>query len=140
MTHPNLVTPMAVLALWTMTVLLIVPFVRVRAARSGQVGVSDFLYGESARVPDWVRLPNRNFMNLLEVPLLFYVAALTAQQMGWSDPWMLRLAWLYVGMRILHSLVHLTYNRVLHRLAVFGLSNLVVVAMWWRLLWFALGL
>ena len=77
-TNSAIFLPMAILALWTMTVLLLVPIARFKAGRQGLVSADDFRYGESARVPDSVRLPNRNFMNLLEVPVLFYVAGFTA--------------------------------------------------------------
>ena len=42
----------------------------------------------------------------------------------------LTLAWLYVACRIAHSFVHLTYNNVLHRLATFGASTVVLLALW----------
>jgi len=45
----------------------------------------------------------------------------------------LTLAWLYVASRIAHSLVHLTYNNVIHRLAAFSASNLVLLLLWVRL-------
>jgi len=54
-------------------VLLLIPFRRFRAAFAGQVGAGDFRYGESARVPGEVSIPNRNYMNLLELPVLFYI-------------------------------------------------------------------
>lgn len=127
--------PMAVLALWTMHVLLLIPIARFRAAGKGQVNVEDFRYGESERVPDAVRLPNRNFMNLLEVPVLFYVAGFTAFLTGHVDGLILGLAWAYVGLRVGHSLVHLSYNNVFHRLSLFALSNVVVSVMWWVLLY-----
>ena len=127
--------PMAVLALWTMHVLLLIPIARFRAAGKGQVSVEDFRYGESERVPDAVRLPNRNFMNLLEVPVLFYVAGFTAFLTGHVDGLILGLAWGYVALRVGHSLVHLSYNNVFHRLSLFALSNVVVSVMWWVLLY-----
>ena len=40
------------------------------------------------------------------------------------------LAWAYVGLRIAHSVVHLSYNHVIHRLVVFAASNLVLVILW----------
>jgi len=49
----------------------------VRAMRVGRLVIDDFKLGESARVPGDVSIPNRNMMNLLEVPVLFYVACLT---------------------------------------------------------------
>ena len=68
--------PLIALATWTFGVLSILPVVRIRAARRGEVRASDFRLGESAAVPESVRLPNRNYMNLLELPVLFYVACL----------------------------------------------------------------
>jgi len=40
------------------------------------------------------------------------------------------LAWAYVGLRVIHSAIHLTYNRVPHRLVAFAMSNAVLVALW----------
>lgn len=127
--------PMAMLALWTMTTLLLIPVARLKAAARGQVTAADFRYGESDRVPDAVRLPNRHFMNLLEVPVLFYVAGFMAHLMSQADALVVSLAWAYVGLRLAHSLVHLTYNNVLHRLAVFAASNGAVVVLWCVLLY-----
>jgi hypothetical protein len=127
--------PMAVLALWTMHVLLLIPIARFKAAGKGQVDAEDFRYGESGRVPDSVRLPNRNFMNLLEVPVLFYVACFIALLGGHIDGLMVGLAWTYVALRIGHSIVHLSYNKVMHRLTLFAISNVVVAVMWWVLLY-----
>jgi hypothetical protein len=39
------------------------------------------------------------------------------------------MAWLYVALRLIHSLIYFTYNHVVHRFAVFAISNLVVLAM-----------
>jgi hypothetical protein len=40
------------------------------------------------------------------------------------------LAWVYVALRVMHSLVHISYNDVLHRLALFFCSNLALVSLW----------
>ena len=40
------------------------------------------------------------------------------------------LAWVYVGLRVLHSIVHLTYNNVMHRLTIFAASNAVLAVLW----------
>ena len=40
------------------------------------------------------------------------------------------LAWVYVGLRVVHSAIHLTYNNVMHRLIAFALSNAVLIALW----------
>ena len=131
MPHESILLPMGALALLTFLVLLLVPFRRFRAAFAGQVGAGDFRYGESARVPGEVSIPNRNYMNLLELPVLFYVVCLLYYVAGTTvSNTPLTLAWVYVGLRALHSAVHLTYNNVMHRLAIFAASNIVLTVLW----------
>ena len=137
MPHHAILQPVFALALWTFCVLGLIPIARVRAGRRREIVPDDFKYGESARVPPHVSLPNRNYMNLLELPVLFYAACLLIQITGIATPAMLTLAWAYVGLRVLHSLVHLSYNQVIHRLAVFATSNFVLMALW-VLAWLAL--
>jgi hypothetical protein len=126
--------PMVVLVLWTFVVLAMIPKRRFKAAREKRVKVADFAYGESESVPPDVRIPNRNVMNLLETPVLFYVACLTVYVVGKVDLWSVGLAWAYVLLRIAHSLVHLTYNNVIHRMRVYAASILVLLALWIRIL------
>ncbi len=122
--------PMGALAALTFLVLLIIPVRRFRASFSGQVGPGDFKLGESANVPEKVSLPNRNMMNLLEMPLLFYVVCMMYFVSGTVTHNALWLAWLYVGLRVLHSAIHITYNNVMHRLTMFALSNFALIALW----------
>ena len=122
--------PVVALVALTFAVGVRMYFARVGAARAGRVKVKDFRLGESPEVPADVALPNRNFMNLFEMPLLFYVACIVFYVTATVDVLALVLAWLYVACRIAHSFVHLTYNNVLHRLATFGASNVVLLALW----------
>ena len=122
--------PLLALVALTFSVLLLIPFVRIRAARARRVHVSDFTLGESPRVPPDVSIPNRNYMNLLELPLLFYVLLLSLYVTRHVDSAQLACAWGYVALRFAHSLVHLTYNNVLHRLALFATSNVLLSVMW----------
>ena len=73
-------------------------------------------------------------MNLLELPLLFYIACLTYFVTDRVGDGALALAWTYVGLRIAHSAIHLSYNRVRHRLVAFAASNVVLVMFWTNLL------
>ena len=131
MPHEMILLPMGALALLTFLVLLLIPIRRFRAAFAGQVGAGDFRYGESARVPGEVTIPNRNYMNLLELPMLFYVVCvLNYVTSPTVTSTTLVLAWIYVGLRAMHSLVHLTYNNVMHRLTLFATSNFVLGALW----------
>lgn len=130
MHDPNIFFPMLTLATWTGLVLLLVPLTRVRAALSGEVVADDFKFGESASVPARVSIPNRHYMNLLEAPMLFYVVCLALYVAGGVSAFAIACAWAYVAARLVHSLIHLTYNNVIHRLTAFGLSNTVLIALW----------
>jgi hypothetical protein len=130
MLDPAILYPVFALATWTGLVLLLILFFRVRAGMKRELLTDDFKFGESAGVPPHVSIPNRNYMNLLELPVLFYVVCLMLHVSMGAWPIAVRLAWAYVFFRIVHSLIHLTYNRVIHRLAAFALSNAALIALW----------
>jgi hypothetical protein len=69
-------------------------------------------------------------MNLLELPMLFYVVCLILYVTAGASRLAILVAWAYVALRIVHSLIHLTYNHVLHRLSAFTLSNIALVSLW----------
>ena len=71
-----------------------------------------------------------NFRNLFEVPVLFYVLCIAVAVTGGSTPGLVAAAWAYVGLRALHSLIHVTYNRVLHRFLVYVSSTALLFGMW----------
>ena len=39
-------------------------------------------------------------------------------------------AWLYVALRYIHSFIHLTYNGVIYRIAVYVLSTVILFMLW----------
>ena len=122
--------PVFALAAWTVCMLLLVAAKRVRAGLGGQVHPREYALGESAKVPPEISLFNRNYMNLLELPVLFYVACVIAYVTGIATRHLVVLAWIYVALRVAHSLIHVTYNRVMHRFAAFAASNFILVTMW----------
>jgi len=71
-----------------------------------------------------------NFRNLFELPVLFYVALLVAVVTGLVTPVSLGLAWTFVGLRLLHSLIQCTYNKVLHRFYVYAAGGAVLWVLW----------
>lgn len=75
---PGILYPMFGLAALTALVQALIPLVRVRAGIRGQIKTQDFALGESSSVPPKVSLPNRNYMNLLEFPVLLYVGCILA--------------------------------------------------------------
>jgi hypothetical protein len=70
-----------------------------------------------------------NFRNLFELPVLFYMALVVAALAGLATSAVLVLAWLFVALRIAHSGIQCTYNKVMHRFMVYmaGASTLWVL-------------
>jgi hypothetical protein len=124
---------MATLALWTLNVLTFTEIQRLIAINAGRVKLEDFRYGDGANVPTDIAVGNRNYMNLLESPVLFYVAALTAMQLGRADTWMVRLAWAFVALRIAHSAIHVLNKAFIPRIVAFVASLIVLALMWGKL-------
>ena len=122
--------PMGAMALLTFLVLGFIPARRFRAVFARQVTADDFKLGESAAVPPHVAIANRNFMNLLELPILFYVVCLMYFVAGRLDETALVVAWAYVALRTVHSVIHIAYNNVIHRLTAYAVSNVVLMALW----------
>lgn len=71
-----------------------------------------------------------NFRNLFELPVLFYVALLVLASIDQVSPVTLLLAWLFVALRVLHSAIHCTYNRVVHRFYAYLAGGMVLWVLW----------
>lgn len=93
-------------------------------------------YGADAP-PEWVERPARTFMNLLEVPVLFYVACILMLQTGLWDSTQVSLAWLFVGTRFVHAVVYIGINYVPLRLVTYMMGCITLAVIWFR---FAAGI
>ena len=76
-----------------------------------------------------------NFRNLFELPVLFYTALGVLFAIGAVDRISLALAWLFVALRVLHSVIHCGYNRVMHRFHAYAAGGFVLWALWGWLAW-----
>ncbi len=70
-------------------------------------------------LPPQIQWPADNYSNLMEQPTLFYALCLGIYLSGLSNPDMEYMAWLYVALRVLHSLVQVTANITVIRLCLF---------------------
>jgi hypothetical protein len=71
-----------------------------------------------------------NYNHLFEVPVLFYALCATALAVGEIPAWLVIGAWAFVALRIVHSLIQCSYNKVMHRLMVFLVGFGLIVALW----------
>lgn len=67
-----------------------------------------------------------NYNHLFELPVLFYALCALALATQFVPAWLPWCAWGFVALRVVHSVVQVTYNRVLHRFTVFLAGFL-----WW---------
>ena len=74
-----------------------------------------------------------NVRNLFELPVLFYLAVIVAFLTAQGGIVVTALAWAYVILRCTHSLIHCTYNKVMHRFYAFLASVIVLALLWARL-------
>ncbi|GAB4151036.1 MAG: MAPEG family protein [Sphingomonadales bacterium] len=127
-----LVLALLALLLWTYGIALALGRGRTRAVKQGQVAPKGYKL-MNAQEPEILVKLARNYGNLFESPVAFYVVGLAVLHMGLADMVYVGLAWGFVGLRVLHSWIHLTYNHVLHRFLAFATALLVVMVMTLRL-------
>lgn len=131
--HSGILAPVAVLALWSMVMLVWMLATRMGALKKMGVDISK-VRGTKPNMLDGV-LPDKtmwvahNYNHLMEQPTAFYAVALALAIMGMGDGLNAWLAWAYVLIRIVHSLVQATTNIVGIRFMLFVLSSLCLVAL-----------
>jgi hypothetical protein len=134
-TAPNLILyPVFAMFFLVVGVLVRMAQLRVGAVGSGEVNVKYYRTYQGGEEPEHMRVITRHFINLFEVPVLFYVVVILTYITRQVSPWMIGCAWAYVAARYVHSYVHLTSNDVLLRFRVFIASGLVLLVMWMSLL------
>ena len=122
-----LLTPVFVLILWTFTIFLIMAYGRVRFTKNPQ----DAAHTKDLRglLPDWVERTSDNYNHLFEQPVAFYAITISIALISNFEPFMIQLAWAFVILRIIHSLVQLTFNLVLLRFCLFATGWLTIAFM-----------
>jgi hypothetical protein len=103
---------------------------RLISVRRKQINPKYYVLLSGDTPPDYVQKIGRNFANLLEVPVLFYLLAVLVITLEINNALLLNLAWLYVALRLMHTIIHVSYNYVMHRFMVFALSVLTLLIMW----------
>lgn len=108
-------------------------FLRIKAIKTGQVRISQFRLNTGDIPADLVQAA-RNYSDLFEIPVLFYIAGTIAIAMDVESAAMVVFAWIFVVSRLAHSWIHLTYNNVVHRLWAFMAGNCCILVIWGLLL------
>lgn len=121
---------MFMLVILTTVIMVLTARVRIGSVRRGEVPLSYYGLMQGNEVPEFVAKTTRNFNNLFEVPTLFYAGGAAYLALEQTAQLPVICAWIFVVARVLHSIIHLSYNNVLHRMIVFAAGNLSVLVMW----------
>jgi hypothetical protein len=124
-TNAAFLTPVLVLVAWTLVMWVWMYATRIPAMKAAGIDPQEAAYpGTWAhRLRPGVRSVADNYNHLHEQPTIFYALMFFAASTGGADTTAAGLAWTYVVLRIVHSLVQATFNRVLVRFAVFALGT-----------------
>ena len=133
MEYSPILAPVVALVAWTLVVQLWMYAARIPAMR--RAGIS--LKGRrgtrggalEGAIPDEANWKAHNYNHLMEQPTIFYAIALTLALLEFGGGINLYLAWGYVALRIVHSLIQATANVVLYRFVTFNLASFCLLGL-----------
>ena len=131
--HSPILAPVVALVAWSLVMMLWMVSTRLPAMKRKGIDLKGLVGGRGADldgvIEREVQWKSHNYNHLMEQPTLFYAISLSLALMEMGGGLNLILAWAYVGLRVVHSLVQATTNVVRIRFTVFALASLVLVAL-----------
>ena len=129
----GILQPVVVLAAWTMVMWAWMYATRIPAMSARKVDPNALANDPDVTLdrvlPPQVQWKAHNYNHLHEAPTVFYAVAIVLAIVGQGDGYNLWLGWLYVAVRVVHSLVQATINRIVLRFAIFVVSSLVLIVL-----------
>lgn len=115
--------------------MFVVAFVcRMWAVKFGSVKLSHYEIFNVSSEPGYVTKTTNNLNNLFQLPLLFIAACVLAINLNYTSEMLVFNAWGFVVSRYVHTLVHITFNKVLIRSLAFGIGLYFLIVIWVELL------
>lgn len=129
--NAEILSPVIALVAWSMLMWVWMYATRIPAIRAAKMPLdSNAPRGEQmAMLPPRVRWKADNYNHLMEQPTLFYALALSLAVMGEGGGANAYLAWAYLVLRVVHSLVQVLNNKIEVRFSLFVLSNIPLFAL-----------
>ncbi|MFZ5671141.1 MAG: MAPEG family protein [Pseudomonadota bacterium] len=125
----SVLIPVLALVVWSLLIWIWMYATRIPAMSRAKINPQDARFpGSLSGLPDSARQVADNYNHLMEQPTIFYALAFATYLLGFESATTSMLAWAYVGLRVVHSLIQCTINRVTLRFLVFSLSTVVLMA------------
>ncbi|MCU0946841.1 MAG: MAPEG family protein [Porphyrobacter sp.] len=127
----EILKPVVVLLAWTMVMWLWMYAVRLPALTASGLKPDDARNTKTldAVLPEKAQWKAHNYNHLHEAPTLFYAVAIVLALIGQGDGVNAAVAWAYVALRIAHSIVQATINKVALRFALYALSSIALMVL-----------
>tara|TARA_B110000114_G_scaffold139634_1_gene147151 strand:+ start:3597 stop:4013 length:417 start_codon:yes stop_codon:yes gene_type:complete len=121
----SILLPVLTLAFWTFIIFAIMAPARFYFLRIKHPQTAAHTKDLKGLLPPWTERVGDNYNHLFEQPVAFYVIAISIAITNNIEPLMIQLAWAYVALRVLHSIVQITFNFVPLRFILFVTSWLI---------------
>jgi len=122
----SILLPVLTLAFWTFIIFAIMAPARFYFLRMKHPQTAAHTKNLKGLLPPWTERVADNYNHLFEQPVVFYVITLSIAVLNNIEPLMIQLAWAYVVLRVLHSIVQITFNFVPLRFTLFVTSWLIL--------------
>ena len=126
----QILAPAAVLVVWSLIMLFWMAGVRLPALKKAGIDLGARPGGRGqdleGQVEPRINWPAHNYSHLMEQPTVFYAAVMILAIVGPGAADVLA-AWIYVGLRIIHSVWQATVNKVPVRFLLFIISTFALL-------------
>ncbi|MEP5939235.1 MAG: MAPEG family protein [Erythrobacter sp.] len=133
MTGNEILQPAVALMIWTMVMWAWMYATRIPAMTKAKVDVDKLVRDPNASLdhalPANVQWKAHNYNHLHEQPTLFYAVVVILVLLGEGGAANALLGWIYLGLRVAHSLVQATANKVMVRFVLYAISSLVLMGL-----------
>ena len=130
---PEILKPVAILIAWSLVMLMWLVVVRLPAMKKVGIDINKAVGGKPGGLDgvleEKAQWPAHNYIHLMEQPTLFYAVALLLAYAGLGNGMNATIAWVYVILRIAHSVLQATVNVIRYRFLLFALSTMALVAL-----------
>ena len=126
----SILTPVLALVILSLVVWVWMYATRIPAMQRADIQPQDVKFpADLLKLPDGARQVADNYNHLMEQPTIFYALVFYIFLVGHTDQLHIYLAWGYVLLRFVHTLIQCTVNIVNMRFTVFALSTFLLMAM-----------
>lgn len=128
----GMMAPVVALVIWSMVMLVWLYATRIPAMSAAKVRPGSATKEQMEALPVWATRPAANYNHLMEQPTIFYAVCFALQLLGANDVNTIGWAWLYVALRVVHSLLQATLNIITIRFLIFVAASITLGVLVWK--------